>query len=1401
MSKIVDPSATISTSPLTHLNHYSDQVADPDFHLYLPSEIGLLRYRFLLWTKLFGGLPCAAIFTTGAGLSSFSNAGGSNIFGCLVCAIGALLGAFSSFRQHQSTWRASVILQCYLVLMLTVLVIRVRTEWLRTDKCNLALAITLSLGLGHILLWLFLESIPRIRSSETQQMNLPPDMTSNIFSVMIFQYAQPLLATGYRLHRQGQDMDTECLYPLRPAHLSRRLGDAFVDNWKKQARKHGQGRISMSLLAMCAQGVIVPFALYYIYVASQFANPMLLNGFLNWLSSFDSPFPQPVQLGIELAFGMCSMTAIVSMLFQGALMSTNQTLMAFRGALLSAIYRKALRLSPEELHSRSVGDISNHISVDAESLFDGDLAFLALIGVPFTMILAVYFLYLQLSWAVFPGLAWYLFIMFGVQGRFGKFYGRTMKYRLKHMDKRVGLVNESVSGIKFVKLNAWETPFTAKIMETREEELNGLKRRARVFAGMSFSTQMNRNYTPMIMFWVYEMVIAKTGDGLDANKIFVSLIIANIVTASLQYLSNSLSWFYTAVASMKRVQTFLNADEVVIEEDDNFTDTETIIHVHSTKNEPKKPMMGFRDAVFTWVKKMEEAKFKLQIPEITIYDRDFIAVVGRVGAGKSSFLSAILTAMYRQEGRIYVDKAPIAYCAQSAFIMNASLQSNITFGQPFDKVILDEVVEACALDVDINMLPAGIETEIGERGIGLSGGQKARVALARACYAVLTGYTSLVMLDDVLSAVDVHTKRHLFQRVLSTDTGILRNTTRILVTHAVHYGDKFDRIMYFANGCVAQIGTHTELMSSEGSYKSLMGEYAHLAHPDQIDSAAQAEQAVPETQETKEASTADKTRGVLTDKEEMEIGRVSWKVYTRFIVAGGIVNFCLMEAVLALHRVVWFVGYYWLSDWLALPSPPHRSAFYLGIYTLFQLLAAITLPIGYYMGQSRFGVRASKFLFVQVLIKVFRAPMSFFDATPAGRILNRLTTDMNQVDVGLTDKLIDTLSQLNQVLASLIAAGVATPYLFVMLPPVTVLYYWIMVYYQASVRSLRRLDAGGPRSPLFQHVSHTIEGVQTLKAYQLTDKWLTEFHKRVDLNQRSKRMEIILNGWMMMRMDFLGATLILGCSIFAITARSSISNSVVGLALSALMTMVQFFFVLVDSISGLEVAAVHAERVLHYTELPSEAPLELACDEVRKTWPEKGTITFKNFSTRYRSELPLTIKNLSVQFEGGSKIAIVGRTGSGKSTLSLALFRMIEDHSLKSAELDSDADSNRSWKGIEEGELATGDVEGAISIDGVNIAELGLAKLRGAIAIIPQDATMFGGTLRTNLSPFDDHTDEELWHVLGAAGLKEHVKENMTGGLDAEIQSGGVNLSKGQLQQVGLARAMLRKAAFWCWTK
>lgn len=1349
-------------------------------------ENHLLRYRALLALKIATSILCVISFLAAAGVSVLSNAGGSNFFGCIICAIGMMVALYSSWRQHRSTWQPSLTLQTYAILMLFVLSIRLRTEWIREDKLNDTLAIVLSVNLFLQLNWMVLESIPRITSATKKQLELAPDLTANVFSMLIFQYVQPLLTKGYRLHGKGQDMDIEMLYPLRPNRVTSILGSQLMGEWHRQTVKRGSGNIWLAVLRLYVPATIVPVGLCLLFTAAQYASPLLLNGFLTWIATFGTDQPGPLRLGIEYALGMCGISLLLSVFYSVSIFYTNQTVMAFRGAVISAVYQKALRLSPEEFNKRSIGDISNHISVDAESIVEGDFALLSMIGLPVSMALGLYILYNQLSWAVFPGFAWFLLICFGAQGRVGKDFGRAMKFRLKNMDERVSLVNESVSGIKFVKFNAWEKPFIKRILDQRSKELEGLVMRSKAFAKMIVTTQLSKNFTPVIMFWVYVMVIAHEGAPLDANRVFVSMVIINMISANIEMVSFSLSWVYTVTSSMKRVQAFLNADELV------QPDTEHM--VFSSQDEKKSTKDGvivFEDVVYTWTKSLSEAKFKLVIPSLAIKDKEFLAVVGRIGSGKSSFLSSIIGNMYCQQGRIFMDKVPIAYCSQSPFIMNDTVEDNILFGRPYDKKVLDECIAACALEADIAMLPGGIKTEIGERGIGLSGGQKARVALARACYSVKTGYTSIVMLDDVLSAVDVHTEKHLFTHVLSNETGLLKGKTRILVTHAVHYMDKVDRILYLMDGAASQIGTHSELMASKGLYQSLITEFGRSRGTESSE-AIESKQEVTAAGEQTSSANDDTDKGALTSEEGMMTGRVTWKVYARFIMAGGLFNFFVTAVVLAFHRAIWYVSYFWISNWLNLANPS-SPAYYLGIYTLMSILAVISQPGGYYIALRYFGVRSSKTLFERMLNRVFRAPMSFFDTTPTGRILNRLGSDMNELDISLNDKLFVSLGQFNQVVASLVAAGIATPYLFALLPPLVVIYYFIMAYYQATARSLRRLDAGRTRSPLYQHITHTLEGMHTIKAYGLTEKWLKDFHSRVDLNQRSKRMEIILMGWMNFRLESLGAILILGSSSFAVIARETIAPSIAGLAVSTLMNLVTFLSVLVQTFSQMEIGAVHAERVLEYTELPSEAPLDMPKDEEFKEWPTAGTIRFQNFSARYRNDLPLSLRDVNVEFPGGTKVAVVGRTGSGKSTLTLALFRIIEGTSYTGQDSDSetqvavDSDTEKGRPELEE-------IGGSVSIDGVNIGELGLAKLRSAIAIIPQDATMFGGTLRTNLSPFGEHSDDQLWTALEAAGIKNHVSQNMTDGLDATILPGGTNLSKGQLQQIGLARAMLRKA-------
>uniref|UniRef100_A0A8C5SKT9 ABC-type glutathione-S-conjugate transporter n=1 Tax=Laticauda laticaudata TaxID=8630 RepID=A0A8C5SKT9_LATLA len=736
----------------------------------------------------------------------------------------------------------------------------------------------------------------------------------------------------------------------------------------------------------------------------------------------------------------------------------------------------------------------------------------------------------------------------------------------------------------------------------------------------------------------------------------------------------------------------------------------------------------FHEASFAW---NQDSDVTIKDITLEIAHGSLVAIVGSVGSGKSSLISAMLGEMENIKGHINI-QGSMAYVPQQAWIQNATLKDNIIFGSSLDETRYQQVLEACALHPDLKLLPGGDLTEIGEKGINLSGGQKQRVSLARAVYS----NADIYLLDDPLSAVDAHVGRHIFDKVLGPE-GLLQNKTRILVTHNLSFLAQVDDIVVLEAGTVTERGSYSTLLANSGSFAQLLNTYGN--QQDNIHE----EEAMGK---------------VITIAKDT----VKLFTYLRYFRAiGWGLSICILIG--NIGQAASFIGFnLWLSDWTndALhyqnETYPVTRDMRVGIYGTLGLFLLIAT------GLASFGtIRASRVMHEQLLSNILRVPMSFFDSTPTGRIVNRFAKDIFTVDETIPISLRSWMNCFFMILSTLVIICIATPYFAIITLLLGILYYFILQFYVATSRQLRRLDSV-TRSPIYSHFGETVSGLSVIRAFGHQERFLQHNEKIVDVNQKSVYSWLVSNRWLAVRLELVGNLTVFFAALLAVFVKNSLNSGIVGLSISSAMNITQTLNWLVRMTSELETNIVAIERLNEYTEIKNEAPW-VTTQRPPSQWPNNGEITFIDYKVRYRPELELVLDGINCDIKGTEKIGVVGRTGAGKSSLTNCLFRILE---------------------------AAG---GKILIDGLDIATLGLHDLREKLTIIPQDPILFSGTLRMNLDPFDQYSDEDIWHTLELAHLKSYVQA-LPEGLSSPVSEGGENLSVGQRQLVCLARALLRKS-------
>ncbi|XP_043579583.1 multidrug resistance-associated protein 1 isoform X3 [Bombus pyrosoma] len=1271
------------------------------------------------------------------------------------------------------------------------------------------------------LLNFFVDAEPKY--SEYPKVDKPcPEQRSSFPAKIFFTWFDSMAWKGFKT-----PLETTDLWTINPEDTAEEIVPKFNKYWDKSAQKSNKvfwtycsvqntkasfrkssGRVDFNneykkktssvLLPLCkAFGATFLFgaALKFVQDIVIFTSPQILRLLIDFIEK-----PGPLWKGyfyaVLLLLTATFQTLVLSQYFHRMLLVG----LRVRTALIAAIYRKALRISNSARKESTVGEIVNLMSVDAQRFMDLTAYINMIWSAPMQIVLALYFLWEILGPAVLAGLAVLLILIpinVLITNRVKTLQIRQMKYK----DERVKLMNEVLNGIKVLKLYAWEPSFEEQILKIRTKEIKVLKETAYLNSGTSFIWSFAPFLVSLVSFATY--VLIDENNRLNSKVAFVSLSLFNILRFPLSILPMIIGNMVQAYVSVKRINKFMNSEE---------------LDPNNVQHDPSESYtLLIENGTFAWDLENIERPTLRNI-NLHVEQGQLIAVVGTVGSGKSSLLSALLGEMDKISGRVNT-KGSIAFVPQQAWIQNASLQDNVLFGKSMNKNVYNRVIESCALNPDLKVLPAGDQTEIGEKGINLSGGQKQRVSLARAVYNDSDTY----FLDDPLSAVDSHVGKHIFENVIGP-SGLLRKKTRILVTHGITYLPEVDNIIVLKDGEITEVGTYKELLEKRGAFSEFLVQHLQEVHADggseadlheikqhlestigsnelqqkltrgrsrmsesQSESGSMVDKRSLNGSLKRQYSTSSQQSGTyensnkiketkllppksgekLIEVEKTETGSVKWRVYSHYFKS---IGWFLSISTIIMNAI--FQGFSigsnaWLSVWSDSNLTTYNDTvdhakqnMYLGVYGGLGLGQGMTV-LGGALILAKGTIRASVHLFENTLQRVLRNPMSFFDKTPTGRILNRLSKDTDVIDNTLPSILRSWIACLFGVIATLVVISFSTPEFIAVIIPISVIYYFVQRLYVASSRQLKRLESVS-RSPIYSHFSETVSGAQMIRAFGVQDRFIQESESKVDFNQMCYYPSIIANRWLAVRLEMVGNLIIFFAALFAVLGRDTIQSGVVGLSISYALQVTQTLNWLVRMTSDVETNIVAVERIKEYGETPQEAAWKNPDYTAPKDWPLQGRVEFKDYKVRYREGLDLVLRGLSFSVKGGEKVGIVGRTGAGKSSLTLALFRILEA------------------------------ADGKIIIDDIDITKLGLHDLRSRLTIIPQDPVLFSGSLRINLDPFSYYTDDEIWRALEHAHLKSFVK-NLPNGLLYELSEGGENLSIGQRQLICLARALLRK--------
>ncbi|KAJ3018717.1 Multidrug resistance-associated protein 4 [Thoreauomyces humboldtii] len=1209
----------------------------------------------------------------------------------------------------------------------------------------------------------------RVLPRRTEKYGRTPSRESSSFlSQWTFSYMDEMIGRGMRRTVTASEFP-----PVEQADEAEQLSTQLLAAWAvEQERRGSKARLWRAAYKVFGHRYLLAGIAYFAESCTKLGQGIALGYLLRWFQDPDGESRE----GLLLAFALAGCVIAYAVLHHVVFFLGDRYGMQMRVAFIAAIYRKCLNLSVS--NTSSTGLIVNLVSNDVQRFEDAaPFAWYAILA-PVEMAMALYFMWLQISWAAFAALGALLLVL-PLQGMFAAKFASLRKAVVVFRDDRIKSISDMLAGIMVVKLYAWEIPFIRKISELRERELGFVKTAAILRAFNEALYFCSSGVTSLAGFGTYFLM----GGALTPAKVFtcltylstVRLTVTNFFPKAIQFISES--WI-----SLQRIEAFLSLPEISLthatEEQLAFLDTLNDEFI----------TVAIRDGNFAWESGITSLETKPETTNITksssppvallkdinltIRKGKVLGVCGSVGSGKSTLTNAILGEMFTMPGtRIGLRTRKVAYAAQSPWLVTGSIKDNITFGLPYDPDWFSEVIFATAMDRDVARFERGIETVIGERGVTLSGGQRARLALARAVYR----NADLVILDDPLSAVDPQVGRHIFDHCVR---GLLRDKAVLLVTHQLQYVKDCDQVVVMEGGRIVGEGTYSHVMKDPtSSFATALREFAE--RPAGMDQTVDDQDAVEPTvvataniqvvENQPEAAANDCVTGEMTTETVTE-GSISLKTYNRYLSSGssGLMTIVLLVT-LILGEAVADGANYWLAQW-SQSSPADKSS--AANAWIFLALVCLTVVIANGRALLFFFVswRAARVLFLDMVNCVFRVQMAFFQQNPHGRLMNRFSKDINLLDEMLPQTFFDFIQCFFMVLGTLVVSVIVIPYILILVPFIGVSGYLLRTAYIETSRQLKRIEAI-TRSPVYSNIPSTLEGLSTVRAMAQQEAFTADFVSLLNDNTAKYFVWMSCSRWLGFRLDVGSATFLAIVAFGSVGLRGSLGlePGVVGLLLSYVLQLTGLLQWCVRQSTEVENYMVSVERVLEYTVLPPEESEEdVATATLRgpppEEWPQAGEVGLTGLSLTYPGTERPVLKEITCHIPAGTKVGIVGRTGAGKSSFLQALFRLVNPSP-----------------------------RGSVVIDGIPTSELRLQDLRSRISIIPQEPFLYKGSLRYNLDPFAELPDDKVWEALRLVELSDRVATNPAG-LETEVAEGGSNWSVGERQLICLARAILRQS-------